>query len=100
MSSELRIDPSLEPDRPSAGDDAANRRVSPLARVALSLVHLYRMTAAIRTPRCRFLPTCSGYALEAIRVHGAIRGTGLAVRRVGRCHPWNLGGFDPVPPRK
>lgn len=75
-------------------------RTSPLARVLLAIVGLYRATAALRTPRCRFLPTCSGYAVEALRTHGALRGTWLAVRRIGRCHPWNPGGFDPVPPRK
>jgi putative membrane protein insertion efficiency factor len=47
---------------------------------------------------CRFHPTCSAYALEAITVHGSIKGTWLAVRRVVRCHPWALGGYDPVPP--
>ncbi|WP_368070541.1 membrane protein insertion efficiency factor YidD [Nitriliruptor sp.] len=66
----------------------------------LGLLSLYRATAALRAPRCRFLPTCSTYAVSAIRTHGALRGTWLAVRRIGRCHPWNLGGFDPVPPRK
>ena len=50
-------------------------------------------------PRCRFYPTCSNYAIEALRVHGAARGSWLAARRVGRCHPWNDGGFDPVPPK-
>jgi uncharacterized protein len=76
------------------------RPVSPLARLLLGLVHLYRLTAAMRTPRCRFLPSCSGYAVEALRLHGALRGTWLAIRRVGRCHPWNPGGIDPVPPRE
>lgn len=51
-------------------------------------------------PRCRHLPTCSAYALEAIEVHGPFYGTWLALRRVMRCHPLNEGGFDPVPPRK
>lgn len=48
-------------------------------------------------PRCRFYPSCSNYALEAIRSHGAARGGWLAVKRVCRCHPWNDGGLDPVP---
>jgi putative membrane protein insertion efficiency factor len=50
-------------------------------------------------PRCRFYPSCSNYAIEALRVHGAARGAWLAARRVGRCHPWNAGGLDPVPPK-
>ena len=79
---------------------AAAGSTSPLARLLLGLVHLYRLTAVMRTPRCRFLPSCSGYAVEALRVHGAWRGSWLAIRRVGRCHPWNPGGIDPVPPRE
>ncbi|MDQ4503920.1 membrane protein insertion efficiency factor YidD [Sinomonas sp. ASV322] len=46
---------------------------------------------------CRFYPSCSAYALEAVTVHGAVRGSYLAVRRLARCHPWNSGGLDPVP---
>lgn len=68
-----------------------------LAQLLLAPVHLWRSTAMLRAPRCRFHPTCSTYALEAVGAHGALRGTVLAARRVGRCHPWNLGGIDPVP---
>lgn len=47
--------------------------------------------------QCRFTPTCSEYAMDAIREHGALRGTWLAMRRVSKCHPWHHGGFDPAP---
>jgi putative membrane protein insertion efficiency factor len=50
-------------------------------------------------PRCRFLPTCSEYALDALATHGALRGSWLVMRRIGRCHPWGGSGYDPVPPR-
>jgi len=57
------------------------------------------MVSPMLGPRCRFYPSCSHYAIEALRVHGAARGAWLAARRVGRCHPFNPGGLDPVPPK-
>ncbi|ASC92015.1 membrane protein insertion efficiency factor YidD, partial [Alcaligenes faecalis] len=48
-------------------------------------------------PRCRFYPTCSQYAIQALRTHGPLKGTWLATRRLVRCHPWHPGGHDPVP---
>lgn len=69
-------------------------------RILAALVHGYRATALLRSPRCRFAPSCSTYALEALTSHGAVRGLWLAMRRIGRCHPWNDGGYDPVPPRE
>ncbi|MEL6982318.1 MAG: membrane protein insertion efficiency factor YidD [Actinomycetota bacterium] len=55
------------------------------------------MTAPARTPRCRYIPTCSTYAVEAVEIHGLGRGLWLAARRLGRCHPFGSFGFDPVP---
>jgi putative membrane protein insertion efficiency factor len=51
-----------------------------------------------RQPTCRFYPTCSSYARQALRLHGVGRGSWLAMKRVCRCHPWSEGGFDAVPP--
>ena len=75
--------------------------MSPLARALSALISVYRRRISPLTPRrCRFEPTCSAYALEAIQTHGALRGTGLAVRRILRCHPFTGGGIDPVPERR
>ena len=72
--------------------------MSPLARVLYGLVVVYQYTLSAFIGRhCRFLPTCSNYALDALSKHGAIRGSLLAGRRILRCHPWGGSGFDPVP---
>jgi uncharacterized protein len=64
----------------------------------LFLIMIYRkIISPLKPPTCRFYPTCSAYALEAITKYGPIRGSFLAVKRVLRCHPLNPGGFDPVP---
>ena len=68
-------------------------------RLLQTLVHLYRMTLSpLLGPSCRFEPSCSAYALEALERHGARRGAWLGLRRVLRCHPFRPAGFDPVPP--
>lgn len=69
-----------------------------LAWPLLLLVRLYRVTISpLIGANCRYQPTCSEYALEALRVHGAFRGSVLAARRIARCHPWGGHGYDPVP---
>jgi uncharacterized protein len=66
--------------------------------VAEILIRLYQWTVSpLLGPTCRFEPSCSQYALEAIRRFGVARGCWLAMKRIGRCHPWHEGGYDPVP---
>jgi putative membrane protein insertion efficiency factor len=72
-------------------------RATPLARLLMLPIRAWRLISAHLPPRCRFHPSCSQYALEALTLHGAGRGSWLAIRRVGRCHPWHEGGLDPVP---
>ncbi len=69
-----------------------------LARPLIVLVRVYRVAISpwLGAP-CRYQPTCSAYAIEALQKHGAARGTCLAARRIARCHPWGGSGFDPVP---
>lgn len=75
------------------------RRPGPVAWVLLALVHFYRkVISPLLPPSCRFYPSCSAYAVEALTVHGALRGTWLTLRRLSRCGPWHPGGLDPVPP--
>jgi putative membrane protein insertion efficiency factor len=86
------------PGRVSAEVDG---RTSAVAWVLIGLISFYRkVISPLLAPRCRFYPSCSAYALEAVRVHGAARGSWLAVRRLGRCHPFHSGGLDPVPPAR
>lgn len=74
-------------------------RRSPGAFVAIAAIRGYRWVSQAFPPRCRFYPSCSAYALEAVDRHGLVRGGWLAGRRLARCHPWNDGGVDHVPPR-
>jgi uncharacterized protein len=72
-----------------------------IARALLSAIRFYsRAISPALPPRCRFYPTCSAYAAEALERHGAARGTWLALRRLVKCAPWHPGGFDPVPPAR
>lgn len=66
--------------------------------IALALIRFWQLTfSRILPPSCRFVPSCSQYGYEAISRYGFVRGGWLAVRRVARCHPFNPGGYDPVP---
>lgn len=56
-----------------------------------------RFISPLKPPMCRYLPTCSAYALEALERHGAVKGSWLATKRICRCHPWGGSGYDPVP---
>lgn len=70
-----------------------------LAWPLILLVKAYRLfLSPFVGQHCRFTPTCSQYAIEALQVHGVVKGTYLTVHRLGRCHPWCEGGYDPVPP--
>ena len=76
----------------------ANAVRSKLAWPLIQLVRLYKLALSPWLgANCRFDPTCSSYAIEALEVHGVLKGTWLAVRRIGRCHPWGGSGYDPVP---
>ena len=68
------------------------------ARGMISAIELYRnMISPLRPPSCRFTPTCSQYAVDALRAHGLIRGSWLAMVRLLKCGPWHPGGWDPIP---
>lgn len=78
-------------------DKAVNTLLSPLF---LLLIRIYQLTLSpFIGQQCRFAPTCSHYTAEAILLHGAIKGSYLGIKRLGKCHPWHEGGFDPVPPK-
>lgn len=73
--------------------------MTPAAYLAVGAVRAYQWTIRpVIGANCRFWPSCSDYAIEAFRAHGALRGSGLAARRILRCNPWCDGGYDPVPP--
>ncbi|WP_293759522.1 membrane protein insertion efficiency factor YidD [uncultured Aquitalea sp.] len=69
-----------------------------MSRLFILLIRFYQLAISPwLAPRCRFAPTCSSYAIEAVKKHGALKGGYLAIKRIGRCHPWGGSGYDPVP---
>ncbi|MHA7648778.1 membrane protein insertion efficiency factor YidD [Mycobacterium sp. ML4] len=72
-----------------------------VARGLIYLIELYRhMVSPLRPPSCRFIPTCSQYAVDALAEYGLLRGTWLTVARLAKCGPWHRGGWDPIPERR
>lgn len=87
---------SSPPELAAARDDVARRRWLG-TRAALVVIRLYQAIRVGRPSPCRYLPSCSAYAAEALERHGLARGGWLALRRLLRCHPWGGSGLDPVP---
>jgi putative membrane protein insertion efficiency factor len=70
-------------------------------KILIAFIKVYQYTISpLLGPRCRYYPSCSNYAVDALREHGALRGLGLATWRLLRCNPFSNGGYDPVPPRR
>lgn len=83
---------------PAGTPNAVSRGQAGLRRLAVMPIGLYRLLISpLLGPNCRYMPTCSAYATEAVLAHGVLRGGWMAIKRILRCHPWTAGGYDPVP---
>ncbi len=72
-----------------------------MKKILMKFIRFYQIAISpLKPPSCRFYPTCSHYGLEAIKVHGALKGSWLTIIRILKCHPFHPGGFDPVPEKK
>jgi uncharacterized protein len=88
--------PTDDPEDVTDGTHAPSAASRPL----IGLVKMYQYVSAGRPSPCRHVPSCSTYAIEALEIHGVLRGSWLTTRRLARCHPWGSQGYDPVPDRK
>ncbi|HCF51022.1 MAG TPA: membrane protein insertion efficiency factor YidD [Syntrophomonas sp.] len=68
-----------------------------LKKAVLTIIKIYQKTSVFRLPACRFYPSCSSYSLQAVEKYGVLKGGWLSVKRICRCHPFNPGGYDPLP---
>lgn len=72
-----------------------------IKNILIAPLRFYQIAISpFRRASCRHYPTCSSYSIEAIKVHGPLKGSWLSIRRISRCHPWGTSGYDPVPPKK
>jgi len=94
---ECTAEAPLPQETAGAGGQTAERRVGAGGRLALRVIRLYQLARGGSPSPCRYVPSCSAYASEAIELHGMRRGGWLALKRISRCHPWGGHGFDPVP---
>ena len=71
-----------------------------MKHIIVFFIKIYQSLPLSSHSSCRYTPTCSGYAIEALKIHGFLKGTYLSIKRISRCNPWGSFGYDPVPPRR